>query len=62
MTCPDKCGHCDGSGVECEVCLTCNEQLDNCNCEGTQPTEEIECSVCGGTGEIDEDEESTDAG
>ncbi len=50
-----KCHTCAGDG-EIEVCSSCSNEVENCECETESPTENEECPDCEGDGEIDDDE------
>lgn len=55
----DRCGVCVGEG-EIEVCTTCANAVDNCECDqDSLPETEMEpCPECDGTGDVKKTEDA----
>lgn len=49
-----KCDHCNGDG-EVEVCTACANEVENCECDDEQPTENEECPECHGDREVEKE-------
>ena len=58
MTRTKQCDKCDGAGGWCR----CGEQPDNCDCGDAERDDSkwVECDVCDGSGEVDDDEDDED--
>lgn len=56
------CESCDGDGGT-ELCAVCRLVVDNCSCEEHVASVWVECTACGGSGELepDPDEEEEEA-
>lgn len=51
-----QCDECDGAG---EICTTCNDHPENCECEaGDQGW--VDCKACEGTGRVEKEEDEDD--